>query len=87
MNESQFLEMFGDAESYGFLSVPIPVPPMIEEAFGYRGRSQYVALGFGVHGGVMGDLVGDAERPFPADLYRRIFIAFCHQAVHKCLSD
>jgi hypothetical protein len=29
---------------------------MIEEAFAYRGRSQYVELGFGVHGGVMGDL-------------------------------
>jgi hypothetical protein len=33
MNESQFLNMFRDAESYGFLSVPILVPPMIEEAF------------------------------------------------------
>ena len=28
-----FLNMFRDAESYGFLPVPIPVPPMIEEAF------------------------------------------------------
>ena len=62
MNESQFLNMFRDAESYGFLSVPIPVPPMIEEAFGYRSRSQYVELGFGVHGGVMGDLVGDLKQ-------------------------
>jgi hypothetical protein len=65
MNESLFVNIFRDAESYGFLSVPILVPPMIEEAFGYHGRSQYVALGFGVHGGVMGDLVGNAERPFP----------------------
>jgi hypothetical protein len=76
MNESQFLNMFRDAESYGFLPVPVPVPPMIEEAFGYRGRSQYVELGFGVHGGVLGDLVGDAERPFPADLYRKFLLHF-----------
>jgi hypothetical protein len=65
MNESQFLNMFRDAESYGFLPVPVPVPPMIEEAFGYRGRRQYITLGFGVHGGVMADLVGDAKVPFP----------------------
>jgi len=62
MNESQFLNMFRDAEAYGFLSVRILVPPMIEEAFGYRGRRQYVTLGFGVHGGVMGDLVGDLKQ-------------------------
>ena len=74
MNESQFLNMFRDAESYGFLSVPILVPPMIEEAFGYRGRRQYVVLGFGVHGGVMGDLVGDAGEPVPADLYRKFLL-------------
>jgi hypothetical protein len=74
MNESQFLNMFRDDESYGFLSVPILVPPMIEEAFGYRGQSRYVDLGFGVHGGIMGDLVGDAEKPFPADLYRRFLL-------------
>ena len=78
MNESQFLNMFRDTESYGFLPVPIPVPPMIEEAFGYRGRSQYVELGFGVHGGVMGDLVGDAEEHFPADLYRKFLL---HSAI------
>jgi hypothetical protein len=62
MNESLFVNIFCDAESYGFLSVPIRVPPMIEEAFRYRGRSRYVALGFGVHGGVMGDLVGDLKQ-------------------------
>ena len=32
MDESELSNIFIDAEAYGF--VPIPVPPMIEEAFG-----------------------------------------------------
>jgi hypothetical protein len=43
MNESQFLNMFRDAESYGFLSVPILVPPMIEEAFVEANTSSWVS--------------------------------------------
>jgi hypothetical protein len=45
---------------------------MIEQAFHYRGCGQYVTLGFGVHGGVMTDMVKDAEEPVPADLYRKM---------------
>jgi len=65
---------FRDAEGYGFLPVPVPVPPMIEKAFGYQGGRRFVALAYGVHGGVMGDLVGDATEPVPKDLYRQFLL-------------
>jgi hypothetical protein len=74
MNPSPIADTFGDAEKFGFLPVPIAVPPMIEQAFHYRGRGQYVTLGFGVHGGVMTDMVKDAEEPEPADLYRKMLL-------------
>jgi hypothetical protein len=74
MSPSQISGTFGDAEKFGFLPVPIPVPPMIEQAFHYRGCGQYVTLGFGVHGGVMTDMVKDAEEPVPANLYRKMLL-------------
>jgi hypothetical protein len=74
MNPSPIADTFGDAERFGFLPIPNPVPPMIEQAFRYRGRGQYVTLGFGVHGGVMTDMVKDAQEPVPADLYRKILL-------------
>jgi hypothetical protein len=42
MDFHRFAEGFRSAEGYDFLPAPIPVPPMIESAFGYRGHSQYV---------------------------------------------
>jgi hypothetical protein len=33
-----------------------------------------VTLDFGVHGGVLGDFVGDAVEPVPADLYRKLLL-------------
>lgn len=67
-------EAFRSAQSAGFLKVPLPVPPMIEQAFRYRGEERYVALGFGIHGGVMNDSVGDAIRPKSRDLYRSFLL-------------
>ena len=66
---------FGDAEGHGFLAVRRSrFPPMIEKAFGYQGRRRFVALAYGVRGGVMGDLVTDAVEPLPADLYRQMLL-------------
>src|ERR1041385_1054397 len=31
-------------EDFGLIAVPIPVPPMLEEALGYPGEERYVAL-------------------------------------------
>jgi hypothetical protein len=62
MTLSRFSRSFRDAEAHGFLPVPMPVPPMLEEAFGYRGRRRFVALAYGVEGGVMGDVVTDATK-------------------------
>jgi hypothetical protein len=78
MDEERFFRSFSDAKEHGFLPVTIPVPPMIERAFGYRGRRRFVALAYGVRGGVMGDLVGDATEPVPADLYKQLLL---HPAV------
>lgn len=69
---------FASAESVEFLKVPLPVPPMIEQAFGYCGHEQYVSLGFGVQGGVMSDFVGEAVLPQTEDLYRSYLL---HPAV------
>ena len=63
-----------NAESYRFLKVPLPVPPMIEDAFRYRGDEQYVSLGFGVHGGRMSDFVGDGLAPRSPHLYRSFLL-------------
>lgn len=56
------------------LRVPLPVPPMIEQAFGYDGDEQYVSLSFGVRGGVMRDLVGEGTPPETEDLYRSFLL-------------
>lgn len=74
MDFHHFVSRFRSAEAYDFLPVPIPVPPMIEGAFRYRGHSQYVNLGFGVKGGTMGDMIGDAVLPEPTDLYRQFLL-------------
>ena len=74
MTLSRLSRSFRDAEAHGFLPVPMPVPPMLEEAFGYRGRRRFVALAYGVEGGVMGDVVTDAAKTVPADLYRQLLI-------------
>jgi hypothetical protein len=47
---------------------------MLEEAFGYCGRRRFVALAYGVEGGVMGDLVADAAKTVPADLYGQLLL-------------
>jgi hypothetical protein len=78
MDFHRFEESFRNAEAYDFLPVPIPVPPMIENAFRYRGQSRYVDLGFGVKGGTMSDMIGDAVLPKPTDLYRQFLF---HPAV------
>src|SRR5262245_22119403 len=65
---------FENAESHRFQKVPIPVPPMIEDAFRYRKNEQYVSLGFGTHGGQMSDFVGDSRAPRSADLYRSFLL-------------
>ena len=58
------MDLFGRAEDRGFLHpIPLPVPPMIENAFRYRGDRPYVSLGFGVHGGGMSDYHRDGPRP------------------------
>jgi hypothetical protein len=71
-------EALKSAGAFGFLTVPLPVPPTIEEAFRYRRREQYVSLGFGVNGGVMNDFVGDAVRPRSPNLYKSVLL---HPAV------
>ena len=71
MEYADIPQSFDDAESFGFLAVPIPFPPMIEDAFRYCGRERYVTLGFGVRGGVMSDFVGDdSRRPRSRYVYR-----------------
>jgi hypothetical protein len=52
----------------------MPVPPTLEEAFGYREGRRFVALAYGVEGGVMGDVVTDAAKTVPADLYRQLLL-------------
>lgn len=74
MDSRRVAERLKSAEAYDFLPIPIPVPPTIELAFKYRGRSQYVDLGFGVKGGVMGDMIRDSVPPEPRDLYRRFLL-------------
>jgi hypothetical protein len=81
MEFHRFPEGFKSAESYDFLPVPIPVPPMIERAFRYRGESQYVSLGFGARGGLMDDMVSDGVPPEPRDLYRQFLL---HPAIIPC---
>jgi hypothetical protein len=78
MDAERISRSFSDAAGHGFLPVAIPVPPTIEKAFGYRGCRRFVALAHGVRGGVMGDPVGDATEPVPADLYRQFLL---HAAV------
>src|SRR5688572_1680192 len=56
------------------LRVPLPVPPMIEQAFGYDRNEQYVSLNFGVRGGVMRDLVVEGAPPETEDLYRSFLL-------------
>ena len=70
MEYADIPQSFESAESVGFLEVPIPVPPMIEDAFRYHGHERYVSLGFGVHGGVISDFVGESHRPRSRHLYR-----------------
>jgi hypothetical protein len=70
MEYADIPQSFESAESVGFLKVPLPVPPMIEAAFRYRGHERYVSLGFGIHGGVMSDFVGESVRPRSRYLYR-----------------
>ena len=70
MEYADIPQSFESAESVGFLKVPLPVPPMIEAAFRYRGHERYVSLGFGIHGGVMSDFVGESVRPRSRFLYR-----------------
>jgi hypothetical protein len=55
-------------EAYGFLKIPMPVPPMIESAFRYYGNRQYVSLGFGAHGGWMADFSRDSLGPRSSSL-------------------
>jgi hypothetical protein len=74
MDAEDISRTFSDAEGHGFLPVPLPVAPTLEEAFGYEGRRRFVALAYGVRGGVMGDLVGEAEVPVPSDLYRKFLL-------------
>src|ERR1051325_11390882 len=71
MDAERISDSFSD---HGFLPVPIPVPPTLEKAFRYHGRGRFVALAYGVHGGVMGDLVGDAAEPVPVDPYREFLL-------------
>jgi hypothetical protein len=81
MDSRRLAERFKSAEAYGFLPVPVPVPPTIESAFRYRGTSQYVCLGFGARGGTMGDMIGDSVPAEPADLYQRFLF---HPSVKPC---
>jgi hypothetical protein len=74
-------QSFETAESFGFLPVPIPVPPMIEDAFKYDRHNRYVSLGFGVRGGVMSDFVGDSCQPRSRNLYRSFLT---HPAIRSC---
>ena len=74
MEYADIPQSFESAESFGFLAVPIPVPPMIEAAFRYCGRERFVSLGFGVRGGVMSDFVEDSRRPRSRYLYRSFLI-------------
>jgi len=67
-------EPFAGGDSFDVLKVPVPVPPMIEEAFGYRGDEQYVSLSFGVRGRVMKDFVDDGEPPETENLYRSFLL-------------
>lgn len=67
-------EPFPSSESFEFLKVPLPVPPMIEQAFGFFGHEQYVSLGFGAQGGVMSDFVGEEAPPATEDLYRSFLL-------------
>jgi hypothetical protein len=60
------------------LKVPLPVPPMIEEAFGYRRNERYVSLSFGVRGGVMKDFAKEGVPLETQDLYRSYLL---HHAV------
>jgi hypothetical protein len=77
----RFAERYKSAESHDFLPVPIPVPPMIERAFKYRGESRYARLGVGAEGGVMDDIFCDGLRPKPHDLYRQFLL---HPAIKPC---
>ena len=78
MNRRGRPEPFAGGNSFDVLRVPLPVPPMIEQVFGYRGDEQYVSLGFGVRGGVMSDFVGEGALPQTEDLYRSYLL---HAAV------